>query len=112
MLLAIAVYHRLYIYIGFNGMTRMRMVGIFGISAVLVGFLLVLWKIARNRGFLWLLHRHLWTVAMAVYVYSVIPVDVVVVQYNVHRILAGDPAQSVQISVHPIARRACCVCHL
>ena len=27
MLLALAVYHRLYIYIGFNGMTRMRMVG-------------------------------------------------------------------------------------
>ena len=62
-LLAIAVYHRLYIYIGFNGMTRMRIVGIFGISAVLVGFLLVLWKIAHHRGFLWLLRRHLWTVA-------------------------------------------------
>ena len=91
-LLAIAVYHRLYIYIGFNGMTRMRVVGIFGISAVLIGFLLVLWKIARNRGFLWLLRRHLWTVAIAVYLYSVIPVDVFVVQYNVRRILAGDPA--------------------
>jgi hypothetical protein len=102
-LLAIAVYHRLYIYIGFNGMTRMRVVGIFGISAVLIGFLLVLWKIARNRGFLWLLRRHLWTVAMAVYVYSVIPVDVFVVQYNVRRILAGDAAPSVQISVHPIS---------
>ena len=73
-LLAVAVYHRLYIYIGFNGMTRMRVVGILGITAVLVGFFLVLWKIARNRGFLWLLRRHLWTVALAVYLYGVMPV--------------------------------------
>lgn len=102
-LLAIAVYHRLYIYIGFNGMTRMRVVGLFGISAVLVGFLLVLWKIARDRGFLWLLRRHLLTVAVAIYLYSVIPVDALVVQYNVQRIAAGDSAPSVQISVHPIS---------
>jgi hypothetical protein len=103
MLLALAVYHRLYIYIGFNGMTRMRMVGIFGITAVLVGFLLVLWKIARNRGILWLLHRHLWTVGIAVYLLSVTPVDVIVVRHNAGRILAGDSAPAVQISVHPIS---------
>ena len=102
-LLAIAVYHRLHIYIGFNGMTRMRMVGIYGISAVLVGFLLVLWKIARNRGLLWLLRRHLWTVAIAVYLYSLTPVDMIVVRYNARRILAGDSAPAVQISVHPIS---------
>ncbi|MHB8973609.1 MAG: DUF4153 domain-containing protein [Pirellulaceae bacterium] len=102
-LLAIAVYHRLYIYIGFNGLTRMRMVGICGISAVLAGFLLVLWKIARNRGVLWLLRRHLWTVAIAVYLYSLTPVDMLVVHYNARRILAGDSAPSVQISVQPIS---------
>ncbi len=38
LLLAVAVYHRLHIYIGFNGMTRMRTVGIFGISCVVAGF--------------------------------------------------------------------------
>jgi len=63
----------------------------------------VLWKIARDRGFLWLLRRHLLTVAVAVYLYSVIPVDAFVVQYNVQRIRAGDSAPSVQISVHPIS---------
>ena len=40
-LLAITVYNRLLIYIGFNGMTRMRLVGLFGISCVVVGFALV-----------------------------------------------------------------------
>ena len=103
MLLAAAVYHRLYIYIGFNGMTRMRMVGIFGMTAVLVGFLLVIWKIVHRRSFLWLVRRHLWTVAMTAYVFLLTPVDTIVTSYNVGRILAGDPAPSVQISDHPIS---------
>ena len=33
----------------------------------MVGFALVLWKIARGRGFVWLVRRHLWTLAAAVY---------------------------------------------
>lgn len=101
--LALAVYNRLYIYIGFNGMTRMRMIGLFGMSAVVVGFILVVWKIIHNRDFVWLVRRHLWTVAIAVYLFSITPVDAIVTCYNVRRILAGDPAPSVQISVHPIS---------
>ncbi len=103
MILALAVYNRLHIYVGFNGMTRMRVVGLLGISAVVVGFVLVIVKIARRRNFLWLFRRHLWTVAAAVFLYAVLPVDMLVHTYNVRRILAGDPAPSVQISVHPIA---------
>jgi hypothetical protein len=38
LLLAVAVYHRLCIYVGFNGMTRMRMVGFYGMTAVVAGF--------------------------------------------------------------------------
>ena len=102
-LLAIAVYHRLFIYIGFNGMTRMRIVGLYGMSAVVVGFLLVLRKIARHHDFVWLVRRHLWTVAVAVFLLAVTPVDMIVVSYDVRRILSGDPAPCVQISVHPIS---------
>lgn len=101
-LLAIAVYHRLYIYIGFNGMTRMRTVGFFGMSAVVAGFILVLWKIAHNRDFLWLVRRHLWALAITIYLFVLTPVDTIVVSYNVRRILLGDSAPSVQIIVHPI----------
>jgi hypothetical protein len=102
LLLAAAVYNRLFIYIGFNGMSRMRIVGLYGISAVVVGFILVLRKIARNRKFLWLLRRHLWTLAVALYLLALTPMDQFVVGYNVRQILEGNPAPSVQISVHPI----------
>ncbi|MBN1912654.1 MAG: DUF4173 domain-containing protein, partial [Pirellulales bacterium] len=100
--LAAAVYNRLAIYVGFNGMTRMRIVGIFGMSAVVVGFVLVLWKIGHNRTFAWLLRRHLLTVAVAVYLFALTPLDTIVVSYNVRQILAGDLKPSVQITEHPI----------
>ncbi|MCE9552533.1 MAG: DUF4173 domain-containing protein [Planctomycetes bacterium] len=102
-LLAIAVYHRLLIYIGFNGLTRMRIVGLLGITAVVIGFLLVLWKINRDRSFAWLVRRQMWTVALMVYLYAVLPIDALTVRYNVARIMAGDPKPAVQLVVHPIS---------
>lgn len=102
LLLAVAVYHRLLIYVGFNGMTRMRTVGFLGMTAVVGGFALVVWKITRNRGFLWLIQRQMWTLSAALLLYVVLPVDLLVHTYNVRRVLAGDLAPVVQISVHPI----------
>jgi hypothetical protein len=102
LLLALTVYNRMYIYIDFNGMTRMRTIGLFGISTVVVGFALVLWKIIGHRDFLWLIHRQLWALAFAIYLFALTPVDALVHQYNVRRILAGDLAPAVQISVHRI----------
>lgn len=102
LLLALAVYNRMFIYVDFNGMTRMRTVGLMGITAVVVGFLLVVWKIRRDRDFAWLIERQLWTLAVAIFVLAVLPVDLLVHSYNVRRILAGDPAPSVQITEHPV----------
>ncbi len=111
LVLALAVYNRLFLYIGFNGMTRMRTVGLFGITAVTVGFFLVVWKIIHNRDFVWLLRRHLWTLAIGLYLLAVTPVDPIVHAYNVRRVLAGDPAPVVQVSVHPISSEGMLVVH-
>ncbi len=102
LVLAVAVYNRLLIYVGFNGLTPMRMVGFFGMTAVVVGFLLVLVKIARSHSFLWLFRRQLITLAVTVYAFAVTPIDLIVVRYNVDRILAGHLAPAVQISVQSI----------
>lgn len=100
LLLAVAVIHRMLIYVEFNGMTRMRVVGFLGISSVVVGFIFVVWKIVSQHSFRWLIRRHLWTVTFAAYLYVLLPVDALVNQCNVQRILEGDPAPCVQISVH------------
>lgn len=102
LVLALAVYNRLFIYIHFNGMTRMRTVGLIGMTAVVIGFVWVVWKIAYQHDFVWLVRRHLWTLAIAIYVLAVLPVDTLAHHYNVRRVLAGDLAPSVQIAVHPI----------
>ena len=101
LLLAVTVYHRMSIYIDFNGMTRMRTIGLFGITTVVAGFVLVLYKVHYNRDFVWLIQRQLWALAIAIYLYALTPVDMLVHSYNVRQILAGDVAPSVQISVHP-----------
>jgi len=101
LLLATAVYNRLFIYIDFNGMTRMRTVGLLGVSAVVAGCLLVMVKIVRNRNSTWLLRRQLWGLAFAFYLYATLPIDSWVIRYNVRKVLAGDLAPSVQITEHP-----------
>lgn len=101
-LLAASVYNRLLIYVDFNGMTRMRVVGFLGISAVVGGFVLVLFKILHRQRFIWLIRRQLWILAFAIYLYVTVPVDMLVHRYNVQRILGGSVAPCVQISEHPI----------
>jgi uncharacterized protein DUF4153 len=100
-LLVVAVFNRLFIYIGFNGMTRMRVIGLLGVAAVVGGFLLVLQKITRNYDFVWLIRRQLWTVAFAGFLYAILPVDAFVCEYNVRKVMAGELPPIVQITEHP-----------
>ena len=92
---------RLSIYNGFNGMTRMRVVGLLGISAVVAGFVLVVIKMWRARNFAWVVRNQLMVLAMAFYLYAVFPVDSWVMSYNVRQIMSGNVRPSVQISHHP-----------
>jgi hypothetical protein len=102
LLLSAAVYNRLFIYIDFNGMTRMRIVGLFGISLVVVGFLLVVWNILQQRSFPWLIHRQMWALGIAVYLFAITPVDWIAARYNVQRIMEGNLSASMQIGVQKL----------
>lgn len=102
LLLAVAVYNRLSIYVGYNGMTRMRMIGFFGITLVVVGFVLVLYKIGRQKNFWWLIRSQLLAFALAVIAYSVFPVDYVAHRYNAAQVANGHLHPAVMIAVKPI----------
>ncbi|MEQ9409299.1 MAG: DUF4153 domain-containing protein [Fuerstiella sp.] len=104
--LAAAVYNRMVIYIDFNGMTRMRTVGLLGITSVVGGFVLVLVKINRSRDFLWLIRRQLWVAGLAVYLFVVLPVDTLIHEYNVRRVMSGDLPPIVQVTGHPVSDEA------
>jgi hypothetical protein len=102
MILALTVFNRLHIYVAFNGMTRMRMVALFGTVLVVVGFLLVVWKILKGHSFPWLLRAQLWALAITVYLFALTPVDAIVQHYNVRHVMAGELPPVVQITEHPI----------
>ncbi|TWU43721.1 hypothetical protein Q31b_12500 [Novipirellula aureliae] len=102
LLLAMAVYNRLLIYVGYNGMTRMRTVGFFGITVVVIGFLLVLYKIAKHRSFWWLVRAQLIALVLTIVSYSLFPVDYVAHRYNAAKVATGYLHPSVMIAVKPI----------
>lgn len=102
LLLALSVYNRLFIYINFNGMTQMRIVGLFGVSLVVVGFLLVVWKISVGRTFAWLVQNQMWAMAIAIWIYSIVPVDAISAGYNVRSLLRGRVAACMQIGVQEL----------
>ncbi len=101
LLLAVAVFNRLFIYIGFNGMTRMRVVGMLGISTVIAGLVLVVLKMWRGKSFAWVVRNQAVALAIAVYLYAVLPVDTWVMSYNVRQVLRGNIPPCVQIMHHP-----------
>jgi Domain of unknown function (DUF4173) len=102
LLLALAVYNRLFIYIGYNGLTRMRWVGLLGTTAVVIGFGLVVWKISKNRNFWWLIRSQMLALVLVVIVYGFTPVDYLSHRYNVMKVVSGQEAPSVMLAVKPI----------
>jgi len=99
--LAVAVYHRLEIYIDFNGMTRMRVIGILGVTAVLLGFLFMMVKIAKKKDIDWLFQRYTFSVLSMLFLLCVLPTDMIIHSYNTRRAMNEDYAPVVQMSVHP-----------
>ncbi|MFO0944281.1 MAG: DUF4153 domain-containing protein [Pirellulales bacterium] len=101
--LALCVFNRLWIYIGYNGMTRMRVVALLGVSCVIVGFSLVLLKASYRRSFSWLMEKQILTVVGFLFLLSILPVDFIVYSLNSRRILSGDLAPAVQITEHSLS---------
>ena len=101
-LLVAAVCNRLLIYVGYNGLSRLRVVGFLGIAAVALGFAAVVVKIARGRGFVWLVRRQLRAAALVVLAGVLLPVDWIAHRYNAARVVAGDPAPLALIGNHEI----------
>lgn len=101
LLLAGFAYHRLLIYIGFNGLTRWRTVGAFGITLVIVGLSLVARKIQRKKSFLWMVRRQLAVFALVLFALLVFPLDYVAHTVNTRQVLAGELGPAYQLACQP-----------
>ncbi|MCC6489175.1 MAG: DUF4173 domain-containing protein [Candidatus Hydrogenedentes bacterium] len=104
LLIAVWVMLRLHMYISYNGLTRMRVVGICGTLLVLCGVILVCIMIVRKRSIQWLLRKELAAFVLAIFLFTVLPVDWIVWRVNTPLILRMDPPRpAVQLSVQPIS---------
>lgn len=102
--LATWVFMRIHMYIDYNGMTRMRIVGIAGTTLVLVGLALVAYKAGRRKSLVWLLRNEFAAFLAACLVLAVLPMDYLAWGYNTRNILNSDPPRtSVQLTVQPVS---------
>lgn len=102
-LLIMAVFHRLGIYVAFNGLTSMRLLGYLGVTCVLVGFVWVAYRVYGGRSFVWLIRRQLWTMAGFLFVWTILPADWIAHRWNVSQVQSGVLPPIVQIATHPIS---------
>jgi hypothetical protein len=104
LVLAVATYARLGIHIHRSGLSDLRLIGILGITSVVVGMVLTVVKLARRRTLLWLVRRQLEAIALAVVVYALLPTHWLSAGVNVARIEAG--SYGALLHVAPEARHA------
>ena len=89
-LLAVGTYRRIAIHVARSGLSDLRIVGILGTSLVLFGLGLVVWKLQRQKTFLWLLRRQLDGAALVLAVYAIFPTHWLSAEVNASRVAAGE----------------------
>lgn len=109
LLLAALVVQRFLQHIAFNGLSRLKVLGLLAVGVAIGAVLLTLVMSLRQQNVTWLLRRKVWLVALAGYVFLVSPVDRLVQSYNVTSILHGNSGPIAQITPGQVDDEAVCV---
>ncbi|HNW91784.1 MAG TPA: DUF4173 domain-containing protein [bacterium] len=90
LVLAVGVLRRIQLYVAYNGLTALRIVGIVGTLLVIAGLLIMVAKIARQRNLVWIIRRDCLAFAVALVALAAFPSDWVCARFNVHQALHGN----------------------
>ena len=88
--LAIGALRRLQMYVDYNGMTRLRIVGIYGIVLVTVGLILMVVKVRRSRNTAWLVRCDLLALWVTVVLITLTPMDYLSWTHNAGQAMQGN----------------------
>ena len=103
-MLAIWVFARLDLYIRYNGLTPMRIVGVYGTLVVIAGLVLIAQKIRRVMTARWLLRNHAVAFAVGIVLLCVTPLDALTWSVNVPLIKTmAIPRPAVQLTEQRIS---------
>ena len=78
-------------YIDFSGLTHLRITGIYGSVLVAIGLIIMLVKVHRHHGFVWMLHRDSLALCLALLALALTPSDWICARYNVAKVIEGRP---------------------
>ena len=111
-LLALAVYNRLYIYIDLNGLSRLRIYGILGSTAVVLGIIMVMRMVLLTKGLRWLVYRYTWSVLAIIFIAYIFPFDGYISRHNVSRVMKGDTLPAIFLFPSSFAESEHCLASL
>jgi len=87
-LIAIGTLRRMQLYINWNGLTKLRFIGIYGIILVIIGLIFMIYKVKNNKNFIWLLRRDIQLLFIGLFIGFITPMDYISAKYNVNIILS------------------------
>jgi uncharacterized protein DUF4153 len=105
-LLAAGTFRRIAMYIAYSGLTQLRIIGILGTTLATLGLAIVVYKLARRRTMLWVLHRQLDALALVLAAFIIAPTDDLAMRYNVARIAADQYRPLLHLYEQPIRPEA------
>ena len=88
--LAVGVYRRIGLYVGFNGLTPMRILGIWGTTAVAAALLVMAVKIHREKNLVWLLRQFAVVFIAGMTLYAAFPDQLACARFNADQALNGN----------------------
>lgn len=109
LLLAALVVQRFLLHIDYDGLSRLKVLGLLAVGVASGALLLTMLMSLRQQNVVWLLRRKVWLVALAGYVFLVSPVDRLIQIYNVNSILKGNAGPLAQITPAQVDDEAVCV---
>jgi len=100
-------FRRLQLYVDFNGLTILRVIGFVGIFAVLACLLVVVLAKFKEKDGLWVLRTQTAIMSSLIFLLVALPMDNSIAKFNVQRILNGMERPSVQLLAQPWGPSAC-----
>jgi len=104
--LAVGALRRLQFYVDYNGLTRLRIVGLYGTLLVVVGLALMVWKVARIKGLVWLIRRDLLAFWVALVLLALTPRDYICWRHNASQAMTGNLRPLAGLIVQPMSPEA------
>ena len=88
-ILAVGTVRRIGMYIDFSGLTNLRITGIYGALLIMTSLAIMVYKVAAERSWIWLLRKYVLSFCVAVLILSLTPSNWLCATYNTQSIIQG-----------------------